>query len=268
MSTGTIRHTHRMNDKGLFSLNFHPNEGWVAIGKAERLAFLFVDTWEVRLGPDLRLGYPRCALAGDGRLLVAIEAIREVSAIQAWHLGPGHLVEPAWLQGPHTFVGYDNPAISQDGRTVAVSTLGAEDHSWQSIQVRTGETGDLELTMDYDAGEPIQQLAFTTDGALLLVRSYSRTVKAFDPATGRAVGELVHPRRSYVTGLAVHPGGKAIATCRNDGTVWLWEPATLQPIRTFDWKLGKLVSVAFSPDGLLAAAGTEDGQVVVWDLDW
>ncbi|HEX4611078.1 MAG TPA: WD40 repeat domain-containing protein [Urbifossiella sp.] len=33
-----------------------------------------------------------------------------------------------------------------------------------------------------------------------------------------------------------------------------------------NWKVGPLTCIAFSPDGLLGAAGTDDGRVVVWDV--
>jgi WD40 repeat protein len=112
----------------------------------------------------------------------------------------------------------------------------------------------------------VQQLAFTADGSKLLARTESRTVQLFDAATGAPAGELVHPGRPYVTAMAVHPRGP-VACARTNGTVTFWDADKREQLRTLDWKAGRLVSVAFSPDGALAAAGTEDGKIVVWDVD-
>ncbi|QJW97470.1 WD40 repeat domain-containing protein [Frigoriglobus tundricola] len=69
-----------------------------------------------------------------------------------------------------------------------------------------------------------------------------------------------------MTGIAVHPRGP-VACARTNGTVTLGDADTREPFRTLDWKAGKLVSVAFAPDGALGAAGTEDGKIIVWDVD-
>jgi WD40 repeat protein len=69
------------------------------------------------------------------------------------------------------------------------------------------------------------------------------------------------------TGLAFHPNGAFLAVTNNDATVKLYDTATWKLARTFTWDIGKMRSVCFSPDGTLAAAGSDKGKVVVWDVD-
>ncbi len=73
--------------------------------------------------------------------------------------------------------------------------------------------------------------------------------------------------RLHFTGLAFHPTGAYLATTSTDTTVRVYETATWAVVRTYAWDVGKLRCVAFSPDGLLAAAGSETGKIVVWDVD-
>jgi WD40 repeat protein len=49
--------------------------------------------------------------------------------------------------------------------------------------------------------------------------------------------------------------------------VEVYDLATLELVATWAWQLGPLGCVAFSPDGTLGAAGSNDGRVVVWDVD-
>jgi hypothetical protein len=49
--------------------------------------------------------------------------------------------------------------------------------------------------------------------------------------------------------------------------VKLYDTATWKLARAFDWGVGRLRSVAFSPDGMLGAAGGVKGEVVVRDVD-
>ncbi|MBX9624762.1 MAG: WD40 repeat domain-containing protein [Gemmataceae bacterium] len=78
--------------------------------------------------------------------------------------------------------------------------------------------------------------------------------------TGRASAD--------VRGFAFHPAGRTLAIILGAPTlVKLYDLETLKPTGKLDWKLGPLRSVAYSPDGTLGAAGSEDGRVVVWDAD-
>ena len=73
--------------------------------------------------------------------------------------------------------------------------------------------------------------------------------------------------RKHFTGAAFHPSGAYLAATSNDETVKLYDAATWRLARTFTWDIGKMRSIAFSPDGTLAAAGSDKGQVAVWDVD-
>ena len=162
-----------------------------------------------------------------------------------------------------------DPSIDRDLKRVAVAVHEVRgDRVRNVVHLRDAESGKHLRTIDFDpqGSDPIHLVTFSADGAKVLVRASGRVVKVFDTATGQLAGELLLPGRPYVTGMAVHPNG-TVACSRNNGTVCFWNLEKRELIRTLDWKLGKLVSVAFAPDGSIGAAGTEDGQVVVWDVD-
>lgn len=90
-------------------------------------------------------------------------------------------------------------------------------------------------------------------------------VVTFD-GVGTSLGVRNDSRRHF-TAVAFHPSGRWLAATSNDATVKLYDTATWQVARSFAWDVGKMRSVAFSPDGTLAAAGSDTGRVVVWDFD-
>jgi WD40 repeat protein len=68
--------------------------------------------------------------------------------------------------------------------------------------------------------------------------------------------------------FAFHPNGKTVAIIHGGPTlVKVYDVGTLKLIHKWTWKLGPLRSVAYSPDGTVAAAGSEDGRIVFWDVD-
>ena len=67
--------------------------------------------------------------------------------------------------------------------------------------------------------------------------------------------------------LALDPSGRtlAVANSLEKGIVGLWETKTGRLRERFDWRIGPVACLAFSPDGLTGAAGGKKG-VVVWDV--
>jgi hypothetical protein len=138
--------------------------------------------------------------------------------------------------------------------------------SVQRITVRDAGTGNPSATLTVPARQ-VAQLLFTPDGSKLAARS-GRAVLVWDAANlDTKPQKALNDSPSHFTGLAFHPSGRFLAATSNDATVKLYDTETWTVSKTYSWKIGKLRSVAFSPDGLLAAAGSDTGRIVVWDVD-
>ncbi len=265
ITTGAMRHRTWVSDREARGLAFTPDSRYLLVGEPKSIVLFDLAGGEVIDGPTPGLGYPEFALSRDGRRLLITEASAHQGsvAVEAVDDGP-KFFRNVWSSGREAFW-FKLPAFSFDGTAVAVARRGAYSGG-ETIQIRDAATGNVRTSIPSNPAEPAEQLTFTADGTKLLVRPIGRTVRVFDATTGQLTGELVHPGRPFVTGIAVHPNG-TLACSRNNGTVCLWDMEKRELLRSLDWKLGKLVSVAFAPDGSIGAAGTEDGQVVVWDVD-
>jgi WD40 repeat protein len=115
-----------------------------------------------------------------------------------------------------------------------------------------------------DRNEFFDGVAFSADGTRLAVLGH-QTLWLWEMPSGRLVAR--RPGKKNYTGLSFSPDGRLLATSGNDGTVRFWDGSTADPIRAFDWEIGKVLSVAFAPDGMRAAAGGSLGNIVVWDVD-
>ena len=270
IATGKVVFTHAGARGNQQSLAFTPDGGHLFVGGDDSITVVDIAAKAAVADLETQLSFPHLAPSRDGSRLLVTSSMNEAGAVECWAVTPEVTFRKAlWFVGPDQFFLYGEPIFSPDGTRVAVSMHdGFRDRVRNIVQLRDPATGKILRTIDFDlkGADPIQQIAFSADGAKVLVRASGRTVKVYDAATGQPAGELLHPGRPYVTGVAVHPNGR-VACSRNNGTVCFWNLETRELVRTLDWKLGKLVSVGFAPDGSIGAAGTEDGQVVVWDVD-
>jgi WD40 repeat protein len=267
VASGGDSHTLPDVDRDVFSITFSPDGQYLFVGREHFVAVCDAATGARVADLVSQYQHPEAALSADGtRILVTANggAGCTVTCHATWG---GSRFRQLWdVESGDLF---SDPCFSPDGSRAAVSVHESRgDRVRNRVHVLDAESGALKarIEFDRDGSEPIEQVAFSADGEEVLARARSRTVKLFDAATGQPAGELVHPGRPFVTGMAVHPGGM-LACSRNNGTVCFWDVGKRELVRTLDWKLGRLASVAFAPDGTLGAAGTEDGRVIVWDVD-
>jgi uncharacterized protein YjbI with pentapeptide repeats/WD40 repeat protein len=75
-----------------------------------------------------------------------------------------------------------------------------------------------------------------------------------------------HP--GNVTAIVFSPAGDTLATGSLDGTIILWEVATANQLKTFNFNQPSawVMALAFSPDGKWLAAGYREGEIKVWEV--
>jgi WD40 repeat protein len=100
----------------------------------------------------------------------------------------------------------------------------------------------------------------------VVVGYYVDRLHLFRPETAEPPRAIHNDTRRHFTDIAFHPSGQWLAATSNDETVKFYDTETWQLAKTFAFRIGRMRSIAFSPDGTLAAAGSDTGQVVIWDV--
>jgi hypothetical protein len=83
----------------------------------------------------------------------------------------------------------------------------------------------------------------------------------------RGVQEREVRERGSINDLAFSADGARLYTACADGSVGVWSIPKLKKLSEYRWNIGEVFCITVAPDGLTCAAGGENGQVVVWDVD-
>lgn len=198
--------------------------------------------------PNTKLAFPQTIDVKRSRLAVA------ASELLLWN--------------PHTqeyiFVGeqgdYRGVAFGPDGTTV--TSIEYHTHAlcvWNVKPPNVLFRTDLRGIDTFDNGS----VAMLPDGerVILAAGNHLRCV----PLSGAGGWETTAKKPPLE--IALHPSGRMLLVADGSKKVTAYDTSNGRPAAQYDWGIGKIGCVTYSPDGTLAAAGGEKGQVVVWDSE-
>ncbi len=134
------------------------------------------------------------------------------------------------------------------------------------LSIRSVSTG--EITNETRIKTMAQPSLAASPSENLIAVMVSKSVYLFDPNDLSLPPRILkNDGKKHFTGVAFHPSGRLLGVTSNDTTVKFYDTETWAVTSTFNWDIGKLRSIAFSNDGTLAAAGSDTGKVVIWDVD-
>lgn len=155
-------------------------------------------------------------------------------------------------------------AVSPDGATIAGGTFRSGVDLWNL------SSGDLlrDALPGFEHGVHglVYGLAFAPDGSTLATGDWSGRVRIWDTDTWEPIQDPLAEGLQRVYAVTFDTTGTRLAAAGLNGSVIVWDTSTWQRIRelTID---DAVLSLAFSPDGQVLAAGTEAGQVQFIDME-
>lgn len=208
------------------------------------------------------------AMAPDGQFLLALgHGLEERSwqqRIWRWDL-VGEPQPREWASSSAISL-----AISADGRLAAYTTVAFDPalRHWMTHAYVRDLVSDQTIATLNDQTEG-HTCVFSPDGRWFATGG-SFSARLWDTATWRRRAKITHGKaqgRVHVRRIVFHPSGSLVATSGEAPIVTFWDTATGQELSRFDWGIGQVQSLAFSPDGLTCAAGGSNRKLVIWDVE-
>jgi WD40 repeat protein len=107
-------------------------------------------------------------------------------------------------------------------------------------------------------------IALSPDSKTIAAANLDNSISILDVDTGaESCGWQAGPKE--VTGIALSPDGKKLAT--GTDTIRIWDVKSGKKLSTLDGHAGNVTALAFSPDGKTLASGSIDTTVRLWDVE-
>jgi Tol biopolymer transport system component len=205
------------------------------------------------------------AFTPDGKTLVAAGgAPARFGEVQIWDVASRKLLRSVMETSDTLFGG----SISPDGKFVA---FGGADKTLRSVEIETGK----ELFKAGHHEDWVLGTVYGTDGKRIVSVGRDRAAKLADASSG-AFLENVNLLRDILYAIARHPRRDYVLIGGEDRVPYLYtmdRPRALKIaddstlVRKFEEQQGRILALAFSPDGSRIAVGGLSGEIPVYNTE-
>jgi WD40 repeat protein len=206
------------------------------------------------------------AFSPDGKTLASVG--HDEPVIKLWDPLSGKLIDR--LSGHKDYIGWVQ--YSPDGKLLV---SGAEDAT-----IRLWDTGTAkQLQVLEGSPSAVAALALHPGGKVLT--SWSKipgkgenpsgksVVSTWEVSSGRNLSTVEGKSGQKTPFLGVFsPDTRILAWAAGEQVITLWDAASASMIGTLQGHTGKVLSLAFSPDGRHLASGSEDNTIRIWELPY
>ncbi|MCY4404291.1 MAG: trypsin-like peptidase domain-containing protein [Candidatus Poribacteria bacterium] len=140
---------------------------------------------------------------------------------------------------------------------------GGSDGRIHLLNIATGR----QLKILRGAQSTITALTFILDSTHLFSGEENGTIRYWNALTGKQVGEETKGSFSEITALAFSPNLRILAIGDKTGTITLFDHLKDETKTVLSLHTQKITSIIFSDDNQRFVSGSEDGTILIWDLN-